>query len=71
MEFQKELLQHKSDLKAGALLLDFFKEVDQKVESYIDTLEIMDNPELLKSIRRGLRGKGMKLDEFKKKHGFA
>ena len=27
-------------------------------------LEIMNDPELMKSIRRGLRGKGVKLEEF-------
>lgn len=71
VEIQRHNLQRESELNAGGLLLDFFRDVNQKVESYIETLEVMQNRELMSSISRGLRGKGIRLEEFMKKKGFA
>lgn len=69
MELQRNHLQRRDELRASSLLLDFFREVDQKVESYIETLEVENNRALMGSIRRGLRGKGTRLEDFRKNRG--
>ena len=54
--------------------IDNLKKIDDEIESAIETIEVMANPETLKGIEEGLQdikeGRTYTFDEFVKKHGY-
>jgi len=58
---------------ANRILLELLRRFDYELEAYIETLEILNDPKLLESIRRGLKdleeGRTLSLKEFAAKHG--
>lgn len=64
----------KSDNDAVSISIDNHKKMDDEIESAIETLEIMSNPESLEIIEEGLQdikeGRTSTFDEFLSKHGY-
>lgn len=60
-------------VSANRILLELLRRFDDELEAYIETLEILNDPKLLESIRRGLKdleeGRMLSLKEFAAKHG--
>ena len=58
---------------ANRILLELLRRFDDELEAYIETLEILNDPKFLESIRRGLKdleeGRTLSLKEFAAKHG--
>ena len=56
------------------ILLGTLEKLDDKIESAIDTLEVMSDPETLKNIEEGLNdikeGRIITFEEFLIKHGY-
>ena len=66
---EEHSLKHTTHIDANRMFLSFLHDMDENVESYIETVTVLQNPKLMQSISRGLRGKGIKLEEFLKKQG--
>jgi len=70
VKFQRQILQRRDELGAGQLLLEFFREVDQKPESYIETSEVLnEHPGIVKRLKKASKGKHYPMEKFVKKHG--
>ena len=58
---------------ANRILLELLRRFDDELEAYIETLEILNDPKFLESVRRGLKdleeGRTLSLKEFAAKHG--
>jgi len=58
---------------ANELLLELLNRFNEEIESYIETVEIMSDPQLLQSIRRGLddleAGRTLSLREIRARYG--
>lgn len=58
---------------ANRILLELLRRFDDELEAYIETLEILNGPKFLDSIRGGLKdleeGRTLSLKEFAAKHG--
>ena len=61
------------DKNAVNILLETLEKLDDEIESAIDTLEIMSDPETLDNIEEGLRdineGRFITFEDFLSKHG--
>ncbi|NOR60501.1 MAG: hypothetical protein GQ469_07725 [Methanosarcinales archaeon] len=61
------------DKNAVNILLGTLEKLDDEIESAIDTLEIMSDPETLNNIEEGLRdikeGRFITFEDFLSKHG--
>ena len=61
------------DKNAVNILLGTLEKLDDEIESAIDTLEIMSDPETLDNIEEGLRdineGRFITFEDFLSKHG--
>ena len=59
---------------AADIFIETIRRAYGEIESAIETLEIMSEPETLKNIEEGLReireGKCIKFEDFLKKHGY-
>lgn len=54
---------------ANKLLMKLLKEIKMDVETYIETLKILEDPRLMKKIKHGLKGRTISFKKFVKKYG--
>ena len=58
---------------ANEILLELLRRFNKEIESYIETLEVLRDPGLMESIRRGLKdleaGRTLSLEELAAKYG--
>ncbi len=63
------LLKHGTQLDSNRMFISFLHDLDQKVESYIETATLLQDPTLLSRLRKARKGKYITLESFAKKHG--
>ncbi len=68
-EREDNLLRHSMQPDPRKLFLSFLHEMDQKVESYIETVSLLEDRSLMRRLKKAQKGKYITLEAFARKHG--